>query len=170
QVNSIATDNDPNNTSPVYVFGSQDNGTARLVVPNGQPPGDWTEFEGGDGGRVRFATSDPQIGYRVRNNGVSWNPDRFRMFFSTPDGGANFDFYLDGNPQGPGLNGDPSFPFGAVFAISPTNPRHVIIGSRRVWEGAPTNASPDRPVWQRRNVPPLNGFTSDNRPITVSAL
>jgi hypothetical protein len=156
QVNAVATNNlaTPN---VVILIGSHDNGTARTTTGERTS---WNTVAGGDGGLARIDGSS-SVGYRMQpppdsGENIIWQspapsirgPARSSLGdFGTWDVvtqlAANFAERIGGG----------HFPFYAVFAISPVNGRHLVLGSYVVYEGQPNAAHPRQPLWRNTNGP-----------------
>ena len=114
---SIAVGSDP----AVVLSGSQDNGIQRTTNATGPGNPKSQMGLGGDGIEVRFAPSDPLIVYALQQNG----------FLNRSTNGGQTWKYVGAIP----VTDRRTFPFRSAFAVNPTDPNNVIIGSKTaVWQ------------------------------------
>jgi hypothetical protein len=102
--------------APVFVGGSQDNGTVLTDAPD--RPNEWRRIWGGDGGYVAFDPRDDEVFY-VEEQG-------FPAIVKTTDGGRTFTSASRGITDTDGL-------FIVPFAMDPSNPDVLWTGGSRPW-------------------------------------
>jgi len=100
----------------VFVGGSQDNGTSRVVSRD--TPDEWVMISGGDGGYVAIDPTDALTMY-VESQG-------FPNIWKSTDGGDNFTLAVNGITDTDGL-------FIAPFAMDPSDPDILWTGGSRPW-------------------------------------
>ena len=153
QVNGVSS-NKAAPSNVVILEGSQDNGLARDTPPLSNTTWVWKAPFTGDVGLVRFA-SDNRTAYAI----VGGKGTNRTIIRQSLDGGLTWTRNVTTNPTPGGVNNgmqqDVGNTFYPVFAISPTNPNHVVIASNKLWIGDSTKRFPNQPVFS--DLRPTNG-------------
>ncbi|MBI2943491.1 MAG: hypothetical protein HYY25_04760, partial [Candidatus Wallbacteria bacterium] len=111
-------------TGPVYIGGTQDNGTLRF--DGSSATGNWNRIYGGDGGYCAIDSSNPDVMY--------YETQAFRFLKST-DGG------LVESSSSNGIPNDEQFLFIPPFAMDPADSSRLWIGGLRPWRSLDSAAS-----------------------------